>query len=85
MGPVNDNNAFKKIMEYIEIGKQEGKLMAGGEGDNSKGYFIQPTVIADLAPKSRIMQEEIFGPVVGFTKAKDFRKQLKLQITPSMA
>ncbi|MFL6562152.1 MAG: L-glutamate gamma-semialdehyde dehydrogenase, partial [Bacillus sp. (in: firmicutes)] len=45
MGPVNDNNAFKKIMEYIEIGKGEGKVMAGGEGDNSKGYFIKPTVI----------------------------------------
>ena len=78
MGPVNDNNAFKKIMEYVEIGKQEGKLMAGGEGDNSKGYFIQPTVIADLAPKSRIMQEEIFGPVVGFTKAKDFTEAIEI-------
>ncbi|SDN20518.1 L-glutamate gamma-semialdehyde dehydrogenase [Bacillus sp. OK048] len=78
MGPVNDHNAFKKIMEYVEIGKQEGKLMAGGEGDNSKGYFIQPTVIADLAPKSRIMQEEIFGPVVGFTKAKDFTEAIEI-------
>ncbi|MEH7253331.1 L-glutamate gamma-semialdehyde dehydrogenase [Neobacillus niacini] len=78
MGPVNDNNAFKKIMEYVEIGKQEGKLMAGGEGDNSKGYFIQPTVFADLAPKSRIMQEEIFGPVVGFTKAKDFTEAIEI-------
>ncbi|MFL6556319.1 MAG: aldehyde dehydrogenase family protein, partial [Bacillus sp. (in: firmicutes)] len=78
MGPVNDNNAFKKIMEYIEIGKQEGKLMAGGEGDNTKGYFIKPTVIADLAPKARIMQEEIFGPVVGFTKAKNFDEALEI-------
>lgn len=78
MGPVNDNNAFKKIMEYIEIGKQEGKLMAGGEGDNSKGYFIQPTVIADLAPDARIMQEEIFGPVVGFTKAKNFTEAIEI-------
>ena len=78
VGPVNDNNAFKKIMEYIEIGKGEGKLMAGGEGDNSKGYFIKPTVIADLAPKSRIMQEEIFGPVVGFTKAKNFDEAIEI-------
>src|SRR5574342_303352 len=53
MGPVIDNSAFNKIMEYIEIGKQEGKLMAGGEGGNSKGYFIQPTIIADLEPKAR--------------------------------
>jgi 1-pyrroline-5-carboxylate dehydrogenase len=78
MGPVNDNNAFKKVMDYIEIGKQEGKLMAGGEGDNSKGYFIQPTIFADLAPKSRIMQEEIFGPVVGFTKAKNFDEAIEI-------
>nr|WP_263323755.1 L-glutamate gamma-semialdehyde dehydrogenase [Neobacillus sp. Marseille-Q6967] len=78
MGPVIDNSAFKKIMEYVEIGKQEGKLMTGGEGDSSKGYFIKPTVFADLAPDSRIMQEEIFGPVVGFTKAKDFTEAIEI-------
>ncbi|EKN71565.1 1-pyrroline-5-carboxylate dehydrogenase [Neobacillus bataviensis LMG 21833] len=78
MGPVNDNNAFKKITEYIEIGKGEGKLMTGGEGDNSKGYFIKPTIIADLSPTARIMQEEIFGPVVGFTKAKDFTEAIEI-------
>ncbi|WP_040205405.1 L-glutamate gamma-semialdehyde dehydrogenase [Neobacillus jeddahensis] len=78
MGPVNDINAFNKIMEYIEIGKGEGKLMTGGEGDNSKGYFIKPTIIADLSPTARIMQEEIFGPVVGFTKAKDFTKAIEI-------
>ncbi|MGX6444639.1 L-glutamate gamma-semialdehyde dehydrogenase [Neobacillus sp. K501] len=78
MGPVIDNSAFKKIMEYVEIGKQEGKLMAGGEGDDSKGYFIKPTVIADLAPDARLMQEEIFGPVVGFTKATDFTEALEI-------
>ncbi|WP_423800465.1 L-glutamate gamma-semialdehyde dehydrogenase [Neobacillus sp. SAB-20_R2A] len=78
MGPVIDNNAFKKIMEYVEIGKSEGKLMTGGEGDSSKGYFIKPTIFADLDPKSRIMQEEIFGPVVGFSKAKDFNEALEI-------
>ncbi|WP_251554501.1 L-glutamate gamma-semialdehyde dehydrogenase [Neobacillus muris] len=78
MGPVNDNGAFKKIMEYIEIGKQEGRLMTGGEGDNSKGFFIKPTVFADLDPKARLMQEEIFGPVVGFTKAKDFDEAIEI-------
>lgn len=77
-GPVIDNSAFNKIMEYIEIGKQEGKLLTGGEGDNSKGYFVQPTVIADLEPKARIMQEEIFGPVVGFTKAKNFDEAIEI-------
>ncbi|HAQ08249.1 MAG TPA: L-glutamate gamma-semialdehyde dehydrogenase [Bacillus bacterium] len=78
MGPVNDQGAFDKIMSYIEIGKKEGRLMTGGEGDSSKGYFIKPTVIADLDPKAVIMQEEIFGPVVGFTKAKDFDHALEI-------
>jgi len=78
MGPVIDNNAYKKILEYIEIGKQEGKLLIGGEGDNSKGYFIKPTVFSELSPTSRIMQEEIFGPVVGFTKAKDFTEAIDI-------
>ncbi|WP_042454792.1 L-glutamate gamma-semialdehyde dehydrogenase [Neobacillus dielmonensis] len=78
MGPVNDHGAFKKIMEYIEVGKQEGKLMTGGEGDSSKGFFIQPTVFADLDRKARLMQEEIFGPVVGFTKAKNFDEAIEI-------
>lgn len=78
MGPVIDQNAFNKIMEYIEIGKQEGKLKTGGEGDSSKGFFIKPTVFADLDPKARIMQEEIFGPVVGFAKAKDFDHAIEI-------
>ncbi|HYK72514.1 MAG TPA: L-glutamate gamma-semialdehyde dehydrogenase [Pseudoneobacillus sp.] len=78
MGPVIDQSAFNKIMEYIEIGKEEGRLVAGGEGDSSKGYFIQPTVIADLDPKARIMQEEIFGPVVGICKARDFDHAIEI-------
>ncbi len=78
MGPVADESAFNKIMEYIEIGKKEGRLMTGGEGDSSNGYYIQPTVFADLDPDARIMQEEIFGPVVAFTKAKDFDHALEI-------
>ncbi|WP_096225939.1 L-glutamate gamma-semialdehyde dehydrogenase [Geobacillus sp. FJAT-46040] len=78
MGPVIDQNAYNKIMEYIEIGKQEGRLMTGGEGDDSKGFFIQPTVFADVDPNARIMQEEIFGPVVAFAKARDFDHALEI-------
>lgn len=78
VGPVIDGAAYKKIMDYIEIGKGEGRLIAGGTGDDSKGFFIQPTVIADLDPKARIMQEEIFGPVVGITKAKDFDQAIEI-------
>ncbi|BAD77174.1 pyrroline-5 carboxylate dehydrogenase [Geobacillus kaustophilus HTA426] len=78
MGPVIDETAYNKVMHYIDIGKQEGKLMTGGEGDSSKGFFIQPTVFANVDPNARIMQEEIFGPVVAFTKAKDFDHALNI-------
>src|ERR1035438_6861516 len=57
---------------YIEIGKREGRLLTGGERAPGDGYFIQPTVIADLDPMSRLSQEEIFGPVLAVVKAKDF-------------
>ncbi|MDV2684931.1 L-glutamate gamma-semialdehyde dehydrogenase [Alkalihalophilus lindianensis] len=78
MGPVNDQAAFDKIMNYIEIGKEEGRIVAGGTGDSSRGYFIQPTIVADVASDARLMQEEIFGPVVAFSKAKDFDEALAI-------
>ncbi|PAV28390.1 L-glutamate gamma-semialdehyde dehydrogenase [Virgibacillus profundi] len=78
MGPVIDESAYNKIMKYTEIGKEEGRLVAGGVGDDSKGYFIQPTIFAEVDVKARIMQEEIFGPVVAFAKAKDFEHALEI-------
>lgn len=78
MGPVIDQGSYDKIMKYIEIGKEEGNLLVGGTGDDSKGWFVNPTVIADLDPKARLMQEEIFGPVVGLTKAKDFTEAIAI-------
>lgn len=72
MGPVNDQGAFDKIMSYVEIGNQEGKLLHGGKGDDSKGWFIEPTIFGDVAEDARLMKEEIFGPVVAICKAKDF-------------
>src|SRR6266566_707235 len=71
IGPVVDKNAMKKISEYIEIGKGEGQLVIGG-GQHGPGYFIEPTVIADVDPHARIAQEEIFGPVLAVIRAKDF-------------
>lgn len=77
-GPVIDQAAFDKITSYIEIGKEEGELLAGGDGDDSNGWFIQPTVFGDLAPDARIMQEEIFGPVVALAKAKSFDEAIEI-------
>ncbi|WP_096201563.1 L-glutamate gamma-semialdehyde dehydrogenase [Bacillus sp. FJAT-45350] len=78
MGPVIDQKAFDKIMSYIEIGKKEGRLIAGGNGNSSKGFFIEPTVFADVAPNASIMQEEIFGPVVAFSKAQNFEEAIEI-------
>ncbi|MBM6616256.1 L-glutamate gamma-semialdehyde dehydrogenase [Bacillus suaedaesalsae] len=78
MGPVNDQAAFDKVMSYVEIGKQEGKLMTGGEGDDSKGWFVKPTIFADVAEDARLMKEEIFGPVVAFCKARDFDHAIEI-------
>src|SRR5699024_9500097 len=76
-GSVIDQAAFDKITGYIEIGKEEGTLLAGGTGDDSKGWIIQPTVFGNVDPEARIMQEEIFGPVVGLAKAKDFDQAIE--------
>lgn len=78
MGPVTDMNSFNKIMEYIEIGKNEGRILVGGTGDASKGFFVNPTIIADVAEDARIMKEEIFGPVVAICKARDFDHAIEI-------
>ncbi len=71
-GPVINERAKQTILEYIQIGKREGRLMAGGEPGDSSGHYVQPTVYVDVAPTARIAQEEIFGPVVAIIKARDF-------------
>jgi 1-pyrroline-5-carboxylate dehydrogenase len=78
MGPVISARAQKSILSYIEKGKKEGRLIAGGERPEGDGYFVKPTVIADVDSKATIFQEEIFGPVLAVTKAKDFDDALRL-------
>ena len=73
MGPVINEGAMRSILSYIDIGKKEGGLVAGGGRGEGDGYFVQPTVIADVDSKSRVFQEEIFGPVLAVTKAKRLR------------
>lgn len=65
MGPVIGRHAFDKILNYIQKAKDAGgEILIGGTGDDSQGYFIQPTVILTKDPRSVTMREEIFGPVV---------------------
>ena len=79
LGAVIDESAYNSIREYIEIGKKEGRLLLGGEVDESQdGYFIPPTIFADIDPEARIAQEEIFGPVVAFIRARDFDHALDI-------
>lgn len=72
MGPVSSKHAFDKICEYIKKGKRDGRLVCGGESKETPGFFIQPTVIADVPRDSTIAQEEIFGPVLAVIRAKNF-------------
>ncbi len=76
MGPVNDQKAYEKVTKYIRIGQEEGRLLVGGDADDSKGFFVEPTVFADLKPEARIMNEEIFGPVLAVSKVSSFDEAL---------
>ncbi len=78
MGPVISEGARNSIQKYIETGKGEGRLVAGGKPIAGDGYFIPPTIIADVDSKAAIFQEEIFGPVLAVTKARDFDHALEL-------
>ena len=78
MGPVINESAMKSILEYIEIGKKEGRLVTGGGRVGEKGFFVAPTVIADVDPKARLAQEEIFGPVLAVIRARDFDHALQI-------
>jgi 1-pyrroline-5-carboxylate dehydrogenase len=78
MGPVINEGARRTILEYVAVGQKEGRLISGGGAAQGDGYFLQPTVIADVDSKARIFQEEIFGPVLAVTKAKDFNHALEL-------
>ncbi len=77
MGPVINARAKETILKYIESGKKEGRLVTGGDTPQGDGYFIRPTIIADVQPNARIFQEEIFGPVLAITKAKTFDEALQ--------
>jgi 1-pyrroline-5-carboxylate dehydrogenase len=79
MGPVISEPQFEKVFSYIEVGKDEGERVLGEDpGDPNKGYFIPPTIYADVDPKARIAQEEIFGPVLSVIEARDFDDALRI-------
>ena len=77
-GPVVSKNQFCTVTDYIEIGKQEGRLIYGGKVLEREGYFIEPTIFADVAADARIAQEEIFGPVLSIIKAEDWKDAIEI-------
>ncbi len=78
LGPVISAAAEKTILDYIAVGRTEGRLITGGGKAEGEGYFIQPTIIADIESRHRIFQEEIFGPVLAVTKSRNFEHALEL-------
>ena len=80
MAAVINEGSMKTILEYIEQGKKDGRLVTGGVRDTAagEGYFIRPTVIADIAPGSKLEQEEIFGPVLAVIKSRNYDHALEI-------
>src|SRR5262249_30809158 len=80
MGPVVNEGAMKSVLNYIDVGKKEGNVIHGGgrATEAGDGYYIEPTVIADVAPDARISQEEIFGPVLAVIKARNFEDAIHI-------
>jgi 1-pyrroline-5-carboxylate dehydrogenase len=75
---VIDEGQFDKILSYVQVGQREGRLVVGGEPDGQEGWFIQPTVVADVLEDGRMAQEEIFGPVLSFIRARDYQHALNI-------
>jgi 1-pyrroline-5-carboxylate dehydrogenase len=72
IGAVINAGAQKKILEYVDLGRKEGKIVAGGEAGPVNGFFVMPTIVDGVKPDSRIAREEIFGPVLAVLTVKDF-------------
>lgn len=77
MGPVIDERAQANVRSYIELGKQEGRLLIERQ-PKGEGYFVGPAVFADIETRHRLAQEEIFGPVLAVMKAPTFREAIEL-------
>jgi len=79
-GPVISEKSYRKVLDYIDIGRREGTVLNGGHAIETPegGYYVAPTVIADVAPNARIALEEIFGPVLAVIKSHSFDDALAI-------
>jgi len=76
LAAVVDESQYQKVLAYVDVGRGEGRLVCGGEPGDRSGYYVQPTIFADVASGARIAQEEIFGPVVAFLRAPDYARAI---------
>ena len=76
VGPVIDEAAYRRILEYLEIGKSEATLAYQHTDLPEKGFFVPPTIFTNVRPDSRIAQEEIFGPVLSVIKVRDLTEAI---------
>ena len=76
---VNDRQ-YRKVLDYCALAREEGRVVLGGGAAEgfSEGYFVAPTIVADVAPTARLAQEEVFGPVVAVLRARDFDHALSI-------
>jgi 1-pyrroline-5-carboxylate dehydrogenase len=78
VGAVINAGAQKKILEYVALGKREGRVVAGGKAGPKQGYFVMPTVVDGLKPTARLACEEIFGPVLAVLKVRNFDEGIRV-------
>lgn len=78
VGPMTGQAQLDKTLAYVEIGRREGRLVCGGARIGDTGFFVEPAVVADVKPGSRLEQEEVFGPVLAVVRAKDWRHALAI-------
>jgi 1-pyrroline-5-carboxylate dehydrogenase len=76
LGPVCNRAQDAKVRKYLDVGRSEGKLLVGGRRLDGDGFYFQPTVFGDIAPRARLAQEEVFGPVLAAIRVKDFDEGL---------
>lgn len=78
IGPLADKAQFARVMEYLEIGKKDGELVTGGIQRGKNGLFVEPTIFKNTPNGSRIVQEEVFGPVVTVQTFKNEEEAIKM-------
>lgn len=78
LGPLVDGKQFERVMNYLEIGKNEAELVTGGNRKGNSGFYVEPTIFLNPKDDARIYREEIFGPVITLRTFKTEEEAIKL-------